>query len=269
MKSLLRTALDAAEAAALEHRRWAGRLRAGAATEKARADYVSQADLDAQAAALAIIEERHPGHGVLAEEADEPVEKRLARWDGGPLWVVDPLDGTANFLHGHPFYCASVAVAVEGRPVAGAVVSGSTGERWWAAEGEGACKGGRRIHVSPTGPLRHALVGTGFPFKRTELLPTYLGQLDRVLRSSAGVRRAGAAALDLCYLAQGSLDAFWEEMLMPWDFAAGVVIVREAGGVMTRPDGSELDMAPGAVRGANGDELLEELRGVLESPVGP
>jgi myo-inositol-1(or 4)-monophosphatase len=265
VNSLLRTAIDAADAAAREQRRHAGRLRAEAATEKARADYVSQADLDAQSAALAVIHERHADHAVLAEEAEEPVEQRIARWDGRPLWIVDPLDGTANFLHGHPFYCASVAVAVDGRPVAGAVVSGSTGERWWAAEGEGAFKGGRRIRVSPPGLLRHALVGTGFPFKRTELLPKYLGQLDRVLRSSAGVRRAGSAAIDLCYLAQGSLDAFWEEVLMPWDFAAGTVIVREAGGVMTRPDGGELEIAAGPVRGANGRELLEELTRVLGS----
>jgi myo-inositol-1(or 4)-monophosphatase len=255
----LRTAIDAADAAAREHRRHAGRLRADQATEKARADYVSQADLDAQSAALAVIAARHPGHQVLAEEGEEPVEKRIARWDGGPLWIVDPLDGTANFLHGHPFYCAAVAVAVEGRPVAGAVVSGSSGERWWAAEGEGAFKGGKRIHVSGPGPLRHALLGTGFPFKRPHLLPEYLDQLDRVLRCSAGVRRAGSAALDFCFLAQGALDGFWEAFLMPWDFAAGDVIVREAGGLLTRPDGRELDIAPGPVRGANGVALLEEL----------
>lgn len=269
MNPLLRTAIDAADAAARAHRLHAGRLRAGAATEKARADYVSQADLDAQAAALAVIEGRHPGHRVLVEEDDEPVEKRLARWDGAPLWIVDPLDGTANFLHDHPLYCASVAVAVEGRVVAGAIVSGSSGERWWAADGDGAFKSGRRIGVSPPCQLRHALVGTGFPFKELQLLPEYLGQLDRVLRSASGVRRGGSAALDLCYLAQGSLDAFWEETLMPWDFAAGIVIVREAGGVLTRPDGRDLDIAPGPVRGANGPALLEELRGALASVRGP
>ena len=266
MNPLLRTAIDAADAAAREHRRWAGRLRADDATEKARADYVSRADVDAQAAALALIQARHPGHQLLAEEGEEPVEERIARWDGRPLWIVDPLDGTANFLHGHPFYCASVAVAVEGRPVAGAVVSGSSAERWWAAEGQGAFKGGRRIRVSPPGPLRHALVGTGFPFKRPHLLPAYLGQLDRILRSSAGVRRAGSAALDFCFLAQGSLDAFWEAFLMPWDFAAGLVIVREAGGQLARPDGSDLDVAPGPVRGANGPPLLQELGAVLAAP---
>jgi len=233
------------------------------ATEKARADYVSQTDLDAQEAVLSLIAERHPDHAVLAEEGAGSVEEQLATWDGRPLWIVDPLDGTANFLHDHPLYCASVAVAVEGRVVAGAVASGSSGERWWAAEGEGAFKGGRRIRVSERTRLRDALVGTGFPFKALELLPDYLGQLDRVLHAASGVRRGGSAALDMCYLAQGTLDAFWEEILMPWDFAAGLVLVREAGGVLARPDGSGLDLAPGRVRGANGADMLAELRRVL------
>ena len=267
MNPLLRTALDAAEAAAWVQRRDAARVAtdggAKGVKEKGRADYVSQTDLDAQEAALVVIRKRYPNHEVLAEEDAETVEARLRRWDGRPLWIVDPLDGTTNFLHGHPFHCASVAVAVEGRPVAGAVVSGSSGERWWASDGEGAFKSGRRIRVSERRRLLDALVGTGFPFKRLHLMPRYLGQLDRVLRASAGVRRAGSAALDLCFLAQGSLDAFWEEMLMPWDFAAGIVLVREAGGVLTGPDGRDLELAPGPVRGANSAELLEELMRVL------
>jgi myo-inositol-1(or 4)-monophosphatase len=262
LNSLLTTALDAAEAAAAVQRRHASRAAAGV-REKARADWVSQTDLDAQDAALAIIRGRHPDHEILAEESEEPVEARLERWDGRPLWVVDPLDGTANFLHGHPFHCASVAVAVDGRPVAGAVVSGSSGERWWAHEGEGAFKGGRRIRVSERRSMREALVGTGFPFKRLELMPAYLGQLDRVLMSTSGVRRAGSAALDLCFLAQGSLDLFWEEFLNPWDFAAGIVLVREAGGVLTDARGDELVLAPGPVRGANGRALLHELDAIL------
>ncbi len=264
MNPLLTTARRAAEAAAAIHRRDAGRVVLSGATRKARADYVSKTDLDAQDAALAIIREAHPDHLILAEESDEPVEDQLARWDGGPLWIVDPLDGTANFLHEHPQYCASVAVAVEGTPVAGAVVSGSSGERWWAAKGEGAFKNGRRISVSTERPLIEAMVGTGFPFKLLDALPRYLGQLDRVLRSASGARRGGSAALDLCYLAQGSLDAFWEEILMPWDFAAGIIIVREAGGVLTKPDGNPLDILPGPVRGANSRALLEELRVCLE-----
>jgi len=263
LNPLVSTALAAAEAAVRVHRREAGRVSLEGATEKARADYVSQTDLDAQEAALGVIRARYPDHSVLAEEGGGSVEEQLASWDGRPLWIVDPLDGTANFLHDHPLYCASVAVAIRGRPIAGAVVSGSSGERWWAAEGEGAFKGGRRIRVSARTRLRDALIGTGFPFKKVEILPEYLGQLDRVLRAASGARRGGSAALDLCHLAQGSLDAFWEEILMPWDFAAGVVLVREAGGVMVGPDGGELTIASGPLRGANNAEMLAELMGVL------
>ena len=263
MHALTRTALEAAEAAAAIHRRDAGRVVLEAATEKARADYVSRTDIDAQEAALTVIRGQYPEHQILAEEDDAPLAERLAAWDGAPLWVVDPLDGTANFLHGHPQYAASVAVAVDGKPFSGAVVSGSTAERWWATRGEGAYKGGRRIHVAPPRPLINAMVGTGFPFKLLDELPGYLTQFDKVLRSSSGIRRAGAAALDLCYLAQGSLDAFWEIILMPWDFAAGWLLVEEAGGVMTRTDGSELELADGPVMGASDAKLLEELRSLV------
>jgi myo-inositol-1(or 4)-monophosphatase len=261
--ALTRTALEAAEAAAAIHRRDAGKVVLEAATEKTRADYVSQTDIDAQEVALAVIRDRYPDHQILAEEDDAPLAERLEAWDGAPLWVVDPLDGTANFLHGHPQYAASVAVAVDGVPFAGAVVSGSTAERWWATRGGGAFKGGRRIHVAPHRPLIDAMVGTGFPFKLLDELPEYLRQFDRVLRHSSGIRRAGSAALDLCYLAQGSLDAFWEVVLMPWDFAAGWLLVEEAGGVMSRPDGSPMELLNGPVMGASGPGLLEELRGFV------
>jgi myo-inositol-1(or 4)-monophosphatase len=261
---LARTALAAAEAAAAIHRHDRGVVVLEGATEKGRSDYVSATDLAAQRAALEVIRARHPEHGVLAEEDDRPVAERLAGWDGSPMWVVDPLDGTANFLHGHPQFAASVAVAVDGHPVAGAVVCAPTGERWWAARGDGAFKSGRPIHVSPPRPLRDALVGTGFPFKRVDRLPDYLGQLDRVLRATSGIRRAGSAALDLCYLAQGSLDAFWELVLHPWDFAAGWVLLEEAGGVLTKLGGAPLELTDAALLGANGPELAEALQAVLE-----
>lgn len=260
VNDLIDTALVAAEAAAAIHRRDRGLVDVEAASEKGRADYVSRTDLDAQKAALAVIRARHPGHGVLAEEEARDLKERVAEWDGSPLWVVDPLDGTTNFLHGHPQFAASVAVWAEGEPLAGAVVCAPTGERWWAARGQGAFKGGRRISVSRARPLRDALVGTGFPFKMLGQMTTYLGQLDRVLRSSAGIRRAGSAAIDLCYLAQGSLDAFWELVLSPWDWAAGLLIAREAGGVVTRVDGSPVDLLEGPIMGASSEELLSELR---------
>jgi len=255
---MLVTALRAADAAAAVQIHWAGRVGVDGASAKGRGDFVSQVDLAAQEAALAVIRAAHPDHDVLAEEGDG--DPRAANGAAGPIWVVDPLDGTANFLHGHPMYAASVAVAVAGRPVAGAVVCPTTGERWWGARGKGAWKGGRKISVSSAPTLDGALVGTGFPFKVQHLIPAYLGQLGRVLRAGAGVRRGGAAALDLCYLAEGRMDAFWELFLNPWDFAAGMLIVEEAGGVVAAPDGTPLPLEPGAVLGANSPRLLSVLR---------
>jgi myo-inositol-1(or 4)-monophosphatase len=260
---LLTTAIRAADAAASVHLRWTRRIGIDRADLKGRGDFVSQADLEAQGAALTVIRSAHPDHAVRAEE-DEPDAPPSAP-PGGTLWVVDPLDGTANFLHGHPMYAASVAVAVDGRPVAGAVACASTGERWWASQGRGAFKGGRRIRVSSATTLEGALVGTGFPFKVQHLIPRYLDQLGRVLRAGAGVRRCGSAALDLCYLAEGRLDAFWELFLSPWDFAAGMLIVEEAGGVVTTLDRAVLRLEPGAVLGANSPALLERLSGEVGS----
>jgi myo-inositol-1(or 4)-monophosphatase len=265
MHRLLETARAAADAATAIHRRDFGATLTGA-TQKARADYVSRTDLDAQEAALGVIRRRHPDHMILAEESDEPVEVQLARWDGRPLWIVDPLDGTANYLHGHPMYAASVAVAVDGVPSVGVIASGSSEERWWAARGLGAFKNDRPLRVSTPRPLIEALVGTGFPFKRLELLPSYLGQFERVIRSASGIRRGGAAALDLAFVAQGALDAFWEETLMPWDVAAGIVLIREAGGVVTGANGGEPELREAPLRAANSPELLAALMEVLAEP---
>jgi myo-inositol-1(or 4)-monophosphatase len=260
--SWLRTALEAADAATAVHLRWAGRVSAADVRRKAPSDFVTHVDDEAQAAALSVIGARHPDHAILAEEGEGDVE---LPGDGRPCWIVDPLDGTTNFLHGHPMHVASVALAVEGRAVVGAVACGPTGERWWAARGAGAWKNGRPVRVSGVARLEDALVGTGFPFKRLDEAQRYARHLVAVLRSSAGARRGGAAALDLCYLAEGRFDAFWETFLQPWDFAAGVVVVEEAGGRMDRVAGGGLPLEPGSVLGANGAGLLEALREVLEA----
>lgn len=242
------------------------------ADAKGFGDFVSRADLEAQDAALEVIRRRHPGHRILAEEEEEGDAGSPARrvdaaseTDGPPVWIVDPLDGTKNFLHRHPAYAVSVAVAREGRPVAGAVVAPATGERWWAVRGGGAWKNGRPVRVSETARLDEALVGTGFPFKVLELLPRYLAQFRVLLEEGAAIRRAGAAALDLCYLAEGRFDAFWELFLQPWDFAAGVLMVEEAGGVLARPGGDPLVLTPGGVAGANSAALLADLLHQLDS----
>ena len=262
----LETARGAAETAAASHRTHLGRVGAQDASEKGQSDFVSEADLAAQDAALAWIRGRHPDHLVLAEEMSATERADLVG-RGGPVWVVDPLDGTTNFLHGHPMFASSVALTIDGEFVLGCVVQALTGETWWATRGAGAWwsdgQKERRLRADPPPSLARSLVGTGFPFKALDMLPGYLAQFDRVLRNSSGVRRTGSAALDLCYLASGRLDAFWELTLSPWDYAAGVVLVREAGGVVERIDGGAITLESGTVCAASGRELLEALRAHL------
>lgn len=264
MRELITTALAAADAAAAIHRDWAGRIRSDEAAEKtAASDFVTRVDLEAQEAALTRIRTDFPQHRILAEEGDHP-DGYLEGDGDGPVWVVDPLDGTTNFLHGHPAYCASVGVVVAGTPVVGAVVAPATGERWWAAQGEGAYRNGSTIRVSPTRDLRHSLIGTGFPFKLLHALPTFQRQLAAVLPATSGIRRCGSAALDLCTLAQGALDAFWELELSPWDIVGGLAILHEAGGVSARIDGTSLDpLLRGSVLAANSPDLMASLGQLL------
>ena len=264
MHPLLVTALAAAEAAAVVQRRWAGRIGVRDATLKGVSDFVSAADVEAQRAALAVIRSRHPDHRILAEEHGDVAPATAAA--EAPLWVVDPIDGTTNFLHGHPMYATSIAVLVEGIPEAGVVQCPTTGERWWATKGGGAFKNGLPVTVSSPHDLRTALVGTGFPFKTLHVLDSYLAQLGRVLKGTAGVRRRGAAALDLAYLASGALDAFWELDLKPWDFMAGVLLIQEAGGAVTRVDGRAVDLEAGSVLCAATPELARSLAELLEGP---
>lgn len=261
LETALETARLAADAAAEVHRAHGPSVSIADATEKGRADYVSATDLAAQEACLAIIADRHPEHVVMAEEDGAGVAE-IALLEG-PLWVVDPLDGTANFLHNHPMHAASVALSIDGTPVAGAVSCAPTGECWWAARGLGAWKNGLPITVSSISEIRHALVGTGFPFKSESVLEEYAAQLVRVLAATGGVRRGGAAALDLCYLAEGRFDAFWELCLNPWDFAAGWVIIEEAGGIMSRVGGGPLSLAAGTVMSANSPDMLRAIAELL------
>lgn len=262
--TLLTTALSAADRAAEVQRRWVGRVGMEEVDVKGFGDFVSRVDREAQEAALSAIRDRHPGHEILAEEGATDLEIAL----GGrtPTWVVDPLDGTKNFLHGHPFFAASVAVAIEGEVVAGAVVAPITGERWWAVRGGGAWKNGRAIGVAPPRRLVQAMVGTGFPFKALSLVPRYTAGFAEMIRAGAALRRAGAAAIDLCYLAEGRFDAFWELQLHPWDFAAGSLIITEAGGTVATVEGGLLRLRSGSVVGASHPALLAEMLEVVRRP---
>jgi myo-inositol-1(or 4)-monophosphatase len=269
---LLETALAAARAATEVHKRHLGRVRIEDWSEKGVADFVTHVDREAEARTIAIVRDRYPDHAILAEEGAtavlDAVPGTAGASSGRPedaewLWVVDPLDGTTNYLHRYPMYAASVAVLHRGEPVVGAVVTGATGEEWTAVRGGGAFLNGRRVLVSEVEQLDRALIGTGFPFKTPHEIPRYLTQLDVALRRTAGVRRGGSAALDLCHLATGYLDGFWELTLAPWDIAAGVLMIREAGGVVTALDGSPLDLLAGGSVLAGNPAIHEKLGDLL------
>lgn len=247
----LETALAAVRDAARVHARHLGRVGEDAWSEKGTADFVTHVDREAEASILERIRDRFPHHAVLAEEAAAHEGAAGAVPQAEWLWIVDPLDGTTNFLHRYPMYAASVAVAHEGVLVAGAVLNGASGQTWWAARGGGAFRDGRPIAASSLQQLPRALIGTGFPFKTIERLDEYLGQFAAVLRSTSGIRRAGSAALDLCHLASGWFDGFWELSLAPWDVAAGTLIAREAGATVTRMDGDPDILGFGSILGGN------------------
>lgn len=260
-EELIATALRAADAAARVHSLHVGRLEERWIDEKtASSDFVSNVDLESQEAALHVIQAAHPDHYIMAEEGEHAGEMDP---EAPYTWIVDPLDGTTNFLHNHPFYASSVAVWDKQGPVAAVVHSHPLETVWSARRGMGAHANGEVIHVSKEQNLNRCLVGTGFPFKNLEALDTYQGQFGRVLGTTAGIRRAGAAAIDLAYLAEGRLDAFWELHLNPWDFAAGILLITEAGGCVSRVGPGAVDPTPGSVLAGNSRSILEELRAVL------
>ena len=218
-------------------------------------------DVDRRSEALIRDDLTHgvPGSKVVGEELS-PHPARHA----DVVWIVDPLDGTTNVLHGYPQYAVSIGCVVEGKLAAGVIHDVPRGVTYWGAAGLGAWQDDHPIQVSRRTEPRHALVGTGFPFKALPRLRVYLDQLSAVLGTASGVRRAGSAALDLVDVAAGRLDAFWELTLAPWDVAAGVVLIREAGGVVTTLDGSDDVLGHGSVVAGNAT-LHEWLRRLLES----
>lgn len=201
--------------------------------KKGHNDFVSDVDRAAEAAVIEVIQNHYPDHAILAEESG-------VRGESDTVWIIDPLDGTTNFLHGFPQFCVSVGVQVKGRMEAAAVYDPMRQELFAAARGDGATLDDRKIRVSGRREMEFALVGTGFPFRQADReMGPYLGMLGKVVKHTAGVRRPGAAALDLCYVAAGRLDGFWETGLKAWDLAAGSLIIREAGGIVSGLDGSE------------------------------
>jgi myo-inositol-1(or 4)-monophosphatase len=214
--------------------------------EKGRHDFVTEADRQAEALIADMLVRAVPESRVVGEELSPGAAR-----GGDVVWIVDPLDGTTNFLHGYPQYAVSIGALVGGALGVGVVHDVARDRVYWGASGLGAWEGERRLHVSGLTEPRQALVGTGFPFKNLPLLRRYLDQFAAVMGATSGIRRAGAAALDLVDVAAGRLDCFWELTLAPWDVAAGVVLVREAGGVVTTLDGSPDVLQHGSIVAGN------------------
>jgi myo-inositol-1(or 4)-monophosphatase len=214
---------------------------------KSATDFVSRVDIGAEERIRDTLRQAIPGLRIVGEELgaeDHP--------EHGLVAIVDPLDGTTNFLHGFPSYGVSICIAADGRPVAGVVHDVARGGVYHATLGDGAFVDGQRLHVSPiTDPLR-ALIGTGFPFRDTSYAERYLGQMQRLMPLVSGMRRAGSAALDLADVARGRFEAFWEHWLNPWDHAAGLLLVREAGGRVTDYEGRDARVIGGPIVASNG-----------------
>jgi myo-inositol-1(or 4)-monophosphatase len=220
-------------------------------------DFVTQVDQAAEQAIIEIVRKAYPEHGFLAEESGASGEHAEF------VWIIDPLDGTTNFIHGFPQYCVSIGIRQRGALAHAVIYDPVRNELFTASKGRGAFLNDRRIRVSTLTKFGDALVGTGFPFKELERLDLYTRQLQTMMKTCAGVRRAGAAALDLAYVACGRLDGFWELGLSPWDMAAGALLIQEAGGLVGDLKGDQGFMESGDIAAATPKvftALLEALR---------
>ncbi|MFP4476929.1 MAG: inositol monophosphatase family protein [Desulfatibacillaceae bacterium] len=236
--------------------------RASVVRKKGIADLVTQADLASEEAIIGAIRAAFPDDSILAEESGE------SRAGSDRQWIIDPLDGTTNYAHGVPLFAVSIAFVLDGRTVLGLVVNPIGEELFMASAGGGATLNGLPLEVSDVEDLSDALLVTGFPYNTRECLDPVLSRLGRALVTSHGVRRLGSAALDLCWVACGRFEAFWEENLSPWDTAAGELIAREAGGLVTNFSGEAFSPEMKQLLATNG-KVHEELLQLLNSKETP
>lgn len=213
-------------------------------SEKQVNDYVSEVDRNAEHAIIDIIHKSYPGHAILAEESG-------MHGKGDYQWIIDPLDGTTNYLHGFPQFAISIALMHRGRLESAVVYDPLRDEMFTADRGGGALLNDRRLRVTDQKGLKGALLGTGIPYRDQRYMDAYLGMLKALTQETAGIRRPGSAALDFAYVAAGRLDGFWELGLSIWDFAAGALLVEEAGGVVSDIRGGSQHLETGNVIAAN------------------
>jgi myo-inositol-1(or 4)-monophosphatase len=231
---------------------------------KGPGEFVTAADLKAEKILRAELTKARPGYGFLLEEAGA-----VRGSDEHHRWIIDPLDGTTNFLHGIPQWAISIALERDGEIVAGLVYEPIRDEAFWAEKGVGAYVNDRRLRVSARRQMGDAVIGTGIPFREHGDHPAYLKTLAAVMATTSGVRRPGSAALDLAYVAAGRFDGFWEFGLQAWDIAAGILLVREAGGYVTDMAGGTEMLKSGDVIAANDQlhaPLAKLLKEALHSP---
>ncbi len=191
-------------------------------------DFVTEVDQAAEEAIISTLLEAYPGHAILAEESGRQRGSKHSEY----LWIIDPLDGTTNFIHGFPVYAVSIALAFRGKVEQAVVYDPTRNDLFYASKGKGAYLNDRRLRVSKRTRMSDALIGTGFPFRKGDNFKRYLKMFEEVMQQCAGMRRPGAAALDLCYVAAGWYDGFFETGLSPWDVAAGSLMITEAGGLV-------------------------------------
>ncbi len=219
---------------------------------KGRRDLVTSIDRESEALIIGMIRQRYPGDRIVAEETAPVAPGEGTGESTGRAWIIDPLDGTNNYAHGYPFFCVAIAIEEGGELVAGVAYDPLRDELFVAERGRGARLNGEPIHVSDTASLSDSIVATGFPYDRTEGSENNLANLNRFILSVRGIRRGGSAVLDLVYVACGRLDGFWEMNLNIWDVAAGGIIVREAGGIVTNFSGERWDYSTGDIVASNG-----------------
>lgn len=244
MTPTLNIAVQAARTAAKNIVRVIDRLDTISVTSKQGHDFVTEIDLQAEREIIAIIHKAYPSHGIIAEESG------ITKGDDF-VWIIDPLDGTTNFMHGFPHFCISIALTYKNKLEDAVIYDPLRQELFTASKGKGSQLNNRRIRVSARKNLEGALLGTGFPFKDPSLMPEYLRTFQALTLPAAGIRRAGSAALDLAYIAAGRLDGFWEYGLNPWDIAAGALLIKEAGGLITDFEGNEDILKHGNVATGN------------------
>jgi myo-inositol-1(or 4)-monophosphatase len=224
---------------------------------KGEIDLVTEVDKKCEKILVDFIKSKFPHHDIITEESQS--ELRGSSY----CWFIDPLDGTTNYAHGYPVFCVSIALQVEGEVVLGVVYDPTRDELFWAQRGEGAYLNGRKIKVSDVRKLSESLLATGFPYDLKRDPVNNLDHFANMILEAQAIRRDGSAALNLCYVASGRFDGFWELKLKPWDVAAGALIVKEAGGVVSDFDGNPFDLSHLEVVASNGhihDQMLSVLK---------